>query len=262
MKKLKKLLSILLSCLLMLCMSVGCAGCSFKELFAEEPTFTYGDFRCCYVRNAESSFSVRKDVATGVNVFGFVESDKEWGTVIIPETINGLPVISIGRDGFAWSNYLQGYFKKMYIPVTLQFFKPYDMFWHKTIFLIDRQNDELMENRKLLINNRLKSTAHSKFVVFESMYDWYQELFCVEESCSLVIANLTYIVDGVEYWMDDCKDGQYVQIPPTPMKEDFIFDGWYKDEEFLVKWDFSVNRYEKPQDEVSLKLYAKFITKD
>ena len=57
-------------------------------------------------------------------------------------------------------------------------------------------------------------------------------------------------------------EGSLLSEPEMPQKEGYIFDGWYKDEEFLVKWDFSVNRYEKPQDEVSLKLYAKFITKD
>ena len=262
MKKLKKLLSILLSCLLMLCMSVGCAGCSFKELFAEEPTFTYGDFRCCYVRNAESSFSVRKDVATGVNVFDLVEDAQEKETIVVPENINGLPVIAIGRGGFGWTNFLRGRYKKIYLPSTLLHI--YDIsrsISRRKVFLLDKYEVFNKDNREVLLKKVLPY-ANASFFVSESLYQEYRKLEGIDRLDCIQIANLTYIIDGVEYWMDDCKDGQYVQIPPTPMKEDFIFDGWYKDEEFLVKWDFSVNRYEKPQDEVSLKLYAKFITKD
>ena len=252
----KKFSSMILSILLLF----SFCGCSFS--FKDHPLpdyrFTYGDFRCCYVTKATSNQAVKKEYATGVNILNFVEVKKKWERVIIPETIDGLPVIAIGMEGMGWRNTLQGYFDKIYVPVNLQDSSPYDFFRNRTIFLMDKQDDELMENRKILINRCLGSTAGAKFVVFESMYDWYQEFF-VPESSSLVIANLTYIVDGVEYWMDDCIDGQYVQAPPVPSKDGFVFDGWYKEGAFLNKWDFSVNEYKEPQDGVSLKLYAKFI---
>ena len=259
--KIKIISTILLSyCLLAGFMCFGFVGCSFSLKDPPRYDFDYKEFNCCYVKSATSNRFVSKESAIGVNVLNFIETKKRWDRVIIPETINGLPVIAIGMAQIGWSSTLEGYFDKIYLPATLQYCSPYDIFWNKTIFLMDKQEGKLMENRKLLINRRLASTAGAKFVVFESMYDWYQEFF-VPESSTLVIANLTYIVDGVEYWMDDCIDGQYILEPPIPSKDGCVFDGWYSEENFLNKWDFSVNQYIEPQDGVSLKLYAKFIIK-
>ncbi len=242
----KKIVCVILSIFLTLTF----CGCSFVgkhivscigEMFEEAPGFTYGDFGCCYVRDAKSNRATSKDNAVGVNITALVGEAREKETIIIPESIDGLPVIAIGMEGLGWGRYLKGYYKKIYLPITLQFYSRYDAFWHKTIFLMDKPNDELMENRKLLINSRLTSTQYSKFIIFESMYDWYQEFFSVAETSSLVIANLTYIADGVEYWIDDYKDGEYVEVPPVPSKEGFVFDGWYLDEEFSNEWDFELN---------------------
>ena len=263
----KKIICVILA----IFMTLTFCGCSFVgefivscigEMFEEAPGFTYGDFECGYVSKASSIRRTSKEYAVGINIYGLEEEAQEKETIIIPESIDGLPVLAIGMGGLGWMRYLKGYYKKIYLPITLQFYSPYDAFWHKTIFLMDKPNDELMENRKILINSRLTSTQYSKFIIFESMYDWYQEFFSVAETSSLVIANLTYIADGVEYWMDDCANGEYVEVPPVPNKEGFVFDGWYLDEEFSNEWDFALNQYKKPEDSASLKLYAKFVAED
>ncbi|MBQ9781833.1 MAG: InlB B-repeat-containing protein, partial [Clostridia bacterium] len=235
------------------------SGC---YLFNREPAFDYQDFVCCYVRDAESFYGTSKEKATGVNVLTFIEKDKEWDRVVIPNFIDGLPVIAVGHqsNGFSWTSLVgRGYYKKIYIPSSLQNCTPADMFENKTVFLLDTQGDEYMENRKTLINKRLNSTTHSNFVVFESKYEWYQEFFSVHESSLLVVANVTYIVDGVEYWMDYCKNGEYLLSPPEPIKDGCVFDGWYTDETYLNRWDFENNQYNKPEDKITLKLYAKFL---
>ncbi|MBR2341350.1 MAG: InlB B-repeat-containing protein [Clostridia bacterium] len=262
MKKLKKILSILLSCFLMLCMSVGCAGCSFKELFAEEPTFTYGDFRCCYVRSAESSFSVRKDIATGVNVFDLVEDAQEKETVVVPENINGLPVIAIGRGGFGWTNFLRGRYKKIYLPSTLLHI--YDIsrsISRRKVFLLDKYEVFNKDNREVLLKKVLPY-ANARFFVSESLYQEYRKLEGIDRLDCIQIANLTYIIDKEFYWIDDYNNGDYIVPFTVPIKPGFAFDGWYKDEKYIRKFDIETDRYINSEDASSVKLYGKFVLTD
>ena len=101
----KKFLSMILSILLLF----SVCGCSFS--FKDHPlpdySFTYGGFKCCYVTKATSNQAVKKEYATGVNVFGLIGEAKEKETIVIPESINGLPVIAIGMEGLGWSESLK-----------------------------------------------------------------------------------------------------------------------------------------------------------
>ncbi len=264
MKKLLRLICLILT-ITCICNLAGCnlISCDLRDckLLKPEPTFNYQEFKCCYIRGAETQGRTSKANATGVNVLTFIEKDKRWDRVVIPNFIDGLPVIATGMNGIGWMDSVRydGYYDKIYIPSSLQYCTPADAFWRCTVFLLDTQGDEFMEYRKTLYNYRLDSTQDTIFVVFESKYEWYQEFFSVHKTSLLVIANVTYIVDGVEYWMDYCKNGEYLLSPPEPVKDGCEFDGWYTDETYLNRWDFENTQYNKPEDEITLKLYAKFL---
>ncbi|MEY9978263.1 leucine-rich repeat protein [Lysinibacillus sp. RC79] len=44
---------------------------------------------------------------------------------------------------------------------------------------------------------------------------------------------------GSEVPSKEVSKGELLQVPPTPVKEDHTFDGWYKDEQLTEKWDFN-----------------------
>lgn len=46
------------------------------------------------------------------------------------------------------------------------------------------------------------------------------------------------MVDNEIYWIDLCENGPIEDIPQNPTKDGYTFDGWYKDEEYTMKWDF------------------------
>lgn len=48
--------------------------------------------------------------------------------------------------------------------------------------------------------------------------------------------------------------GEYLEEPPTPVKEGYIFGGWYLDEACTKPWNFSENTVSGSMD-----LYAKWI---
>ena len=249
----KKIVSIVLAILVLFSFS----GCIFGKA---GPKLGYGDFVYCYVDDAKSSHREFKEEATGVNILELTEEGQKKETIIIPENIDGLPVIAIGMSGLGWGYSIKGGdFDNVYLPATVQSYVPYNVFWHKTIFLIDRQDEKLMENRKLLFENCLSDIGHSTFFVFESMYSWYEEFISIDETCSLSIANLTYIVDKNEYWMGNYEEGEYVVFPQAPTKDGFVFDGWYKEQECINEWQEATDTYSKSEEVKTVNLYAKWI---
>ena len=78
----------------------------------------------------------------------------------------------------------------------------------------------------------------------------------------IIVANLTYIVDGEVYWIDDYEEGEKISFPIEPTKEGYLFDGWYKDKGFLEEWIEEIDQYQKSKDSISVKLYAKFVVEE
>ena len=263
----KKIISVILSIFLALTF----CGCSFVgkhivscigEMFEEAPGFTYGDFGCCYVRDAKSNRATSKDNAVGVNITALVGEAREKETIIIPESIDGLPVIAVGQEGLGWMRYLKGKYRKIYLPNSVIEIKnvSYNLHFECKVFFVDKYDSVDWDKRIILLQDIIYET--SIIFVAESLYEEYQNLPDIKYREHIYIANLSYVVDNEVYWIDDYEDGQYVQAPSVPSKEGFVFDGWYLDEEFSNEWDFALNQYKKPEDSASLKLYAKFVAED
>ena len=84
------------------------------------------------------------------------------------------------------------------------------------------------------------------------------------------IANVSYIYNyddapnGGYYWVDNYDNSLIEYIPPEPTREGYTFDGWYKEEDCINKWDFtsditspSYTYYRKP-NENSTEEYKEF----
>ena len=57
--------------------------------------------------------------------------------------------------------------------------------------------------------------------------------------CDIILANVAFIVDGISYFIIDLNEDEFISfIPDDPKKDNVLFDGWYKEEECINKWDF------------------------
>ena len=62
------------------------------------------------------------------------------------------------------------------------------------------------------------------------------------------IANVSYIYNyddapnGGYYWVDNYDNSLIEYIPPEPTREGYTFDGWYKEEDCINKWDFTSDK--------------------
>ena len=69
------------------------------------------------------------------------------------------------------------------------------------------------------------------------------------------------------YWVDDFDYGTAITyIPENPIREGYIFDGWYKEPECINEWDFETDtlpqaKYNEQEEEIhqETKLYVKWI---
>ncbi len=60
--------------------------------------------------------------------------------------------------------------------------------------------------------------------------------------------NYNYEKEFETFFIDDIDGEKIKNIPPNPIREGYIFDGWYKEQECINKWDFNL-------DIVPLKIY-------
>ncbi len=85
-------------------------------------------------------------------------------------------------------------------------------------------------------------------------------VFVISAICLLILLlasfsrkTVTYMVDGKEYMKAIVKKNSKLVPPQPPVTENRAFSGWYKDEQFIEKWDFANDTVQK-----SIRLFAKF----
>lgn len=73
-------------------------------------------------------------------------------------------------------------------------------------------------------------------------------------------ANVIYYVNDESYFVDYVENSTITAIPPKPVKEGYVFDGWYKDDNFTEQWNFDSDIvYSDITSFMETKLYAKWI---
>ena len=219
------------------------------DTFKEGPKMTYGDFVYCYVTSADSNRRAKS--ASNIAILELTKEAEEKETIVIPETIEGKPVILIGMSGLGWSDDMYGRYKKLYLSNSLLAIRPaaYNPV-NRKIFLLNMMKLEFFVN------------VIGIFYVSEDLYPQCQEIretIAGDYPPIFYIANLTYIVDEEVYWIDDYEEGEYITFPQNPQKEGYTFDGWYKDAGCQTEWNEAVDCYDKPEDVNTVNLYAKWI---
>ena len=229
-------------------------GCTFNQ--AEPKYMKYEDFWYCYLTNVDSN----RPAVSGdyIAIIDLTEEADLKERIIIPETIEGKPVVMVGLAGFMWGYDIgdSANYTKLYLPKTVQ-------------GIIDRAREYVAKMFFLEEPNEMFEASQSKkFFSTEEIYEKYNGK---ESSIKMEVANVQYIVDDEIYFIDDYRqndgiylddyqesEGSLILEPPTPEKEGFIFDGWYLEKEYINKWDFDNDLYIYDESQKITFLYGKW----
>ncbi len=201
-----------------------------------------------------------KDKETVAEIIGLSDAGWEKNVIIIPKYLDGFKVCRTWRVfGRTRPIFGEGYNKKIYLTFKLDEFVEGNFARQNLFFLNDgllnTDNYTQGEYRVFLPYNVYISDEDYKGAVYH--------------------ANITYMVDNEIYWIDLCENGPIEDIPQNPTKDGYTFDGWYKDKEYTMKWDFEkdtlapVEIINHESEKIyggwleyiyeEIKLYAKFI---
>lgn len=231
---------------LMLIILSGCAlldNCSFNssEIYAS------GDVLYCYIDEVGGRSRIRgKNVA----ICDLTNKGYEKEIIILPDELDGKPVIQLGHCDFMYQSSIGSYTQKIYLPPTILGIAG-DV--GGKLFLID----ELSENFYICM-----PTDYNRIHVSQSIYDKYEGKF---GRMIPYIANTEYIVDGETYWLDDYDEPSLITAPENPVKEGYEFAGWFKEPELENEWNFETDMVtgktydDDGEENINLtRLYAKW----
>ena len=232
----------LIICLLLICTILLTVFASCKKNDLEYEDFKY---RIHYEENNNY-----------VRIVDLTEQGKQKEVLIIPTTIEGIPVKFIekphwslfGETSTIWQSTK---LKKVFIPSNI--YIAYYTFDGCTalsqVFIVLGNDDD-----KSFGYDPLESLKADIFVP----YEYYKN----NNYSRIKPANINYYFnyknsdnDGV-YWIDNVEQGErIIDIPPTaPTRKGWTFGGWYTEPECINKWEFTNTVPENGVD-----LYAKWL---
>ena len=223
---------------------------------------------CGIYRYAVREFN---DGRTEGYLLGLTEEAKELKEIIIPEYLDGVQIVGFGYE---WSTGFMTVKEEANFTNVEKMYFNFDIS-EKTFDDNYRQGNYYSTNLYAILWNEINSynliiynhiygfNLYSKFVY---VYDFGQENY--------LLANVSYMYNYDNcpnegyYWVDSYNESIITFIPPNPEREGYIFDGWYKEEECINKWDFNTDitgeeliiEYENQYEEYpGIYLYAKWI---
>lgn len=268
-KKRSKIFSIILSVICALFfIGIGCfSAYGFAQLFGFQKEYVWEDLTYKKFGSGNDMF-VR---VTGLSAQG---TTKE--VIVIPETIEGLRVSSIGVSPLGGNvheqNFKSKYLKKIYLA-NANIFCESNAFQDCTnltqvIVIKVQEEDYLNLDGGFFVYNSSRTRCRTvPLYLYKEIYEirshrWAEWVF---ESGIYAVANVTYYYNyfgtpnGDCYWLDQVEAGDKIEyIPPEPIRSSnrYKFDGWYTEKECINKWDFASNVMPTTGE---LNLYAKWI---
>lgn len=287
MKKIKKLLTIGLAFLLMLCMSVSLVGCKNEMRTSTDGTFNFfrlGDYR----------FNDSKD--NRYVIVGAV--DELPKTIYIPAYYKEQEVISIyyripsyigggidyGLDlkgvdkaylpyacslsGFAdyIENFNPGRAKELYLSYN---YSSEGHAWEEDLKGYCSQYDEkytiyLTPKTYELFIGEIRDDYYLKEI--DGVY-WYDDNAAIKMANTAYMFNYENCPNDGYFFINDCEYGATIENTPyEPIRVGYTFGGWYKESECINAWNFETDtlsqaQYDEQEREIyqETKLYAKWI---
>ena len=216
---------------------------------------TYGeDLIYCYIK---STGDVRSQQSGDyIAVLELTEKGKQKETIVIPDYIDGKPVIQLGMEGLGFSYKLcyYGNYTSIYLPKYLAYdaHNSYRLGSECKNYFIDLDN----------IDYILKSisTYGNHYYVSQKLYNKICESEVTDKVLShLHIANIEFIsVDETYFIADYVVDSKITYTPNDPKRDGYEFEGWYREPDCVNEWNFDTDTLALDDNETILKLYAKW----
>ena len=200
-----------------------------------------------------------------VIIVGFTDLGLQQEYLHIPKKIKDHPVTDIGyKNGEYVANYyeypvdIDGNIKKIYVYDNIE--KTYSFTGLNTEYYQCDYNKKLFYQDGFPSDEMIKMKNFKHYYIYRDLYDKYSNW---PENCSA--GNVTFMNNYPNeesdsyYSLDYVNESEMINVPPEPICANYIFTGWYTEQECINKWDFS-NIPIISQDE-EFKLYAGWLRK-
>lgn len=185
------------------------------------------------------------------------------GSVFIPYSIDGYTVSVLGIPSMSFKADLDNYYvDRIYLPSTIE------KIGHPYISEYGYMEKVFICNEPINITKLSVLYSHNMGYAPVIVYvpsEYYKEYAAIHEPYFIDIykANVCYyfnIDENDYYYVDYYEEGSLIEfIPPIPIREGYIFEGWYTETECINKWDFEIDLVELAENIDEIKLFAKWI---
>lgn len=257
----KKIFTYVMSAIILL-------SCVFIFFGCQKPIHEEGYFRY-------KIFESKEKVKT-IEICGLTELGNQQKVLIVPEEIDGIKVVALKNRGLMWGvrgEWESENLEKVFLPYNMEIYN--ETFKNcknlRKIIMIDFGPYEKLSSASIITYLESNVNCYIADIIYNLKDD--RDLYIREWSKNLKPANIAFLYNYEDsdnygiYWIDDIDYGSKIEIiPKEPVREGYIFDGWYKEEECITKWDFDADTSpEEQKDEKDkviyqeTKLYAKWI---
>lgn len=194
-----------------------------------------------------------------IAIIDLSEEGKKKETLVFPTEANGRIVRGIGAQFMMKTS---GHIE---IDCATKIYIPAGYTSTKELLEYSYENEDTVVNLFLADSKNL-----SAFYYYINEYD-NANIYVTGETLNLMEnqkvdipnrnkANVIYYVNDESYFVDYVENSTITAIPPKPVKEGYVFDGWYKDDNFTEQWNFDSDIvYSDITSFMETKLYAKWI---
>ena len=225
------------------------SGCKYIKPQFEEGFFTYN----MYDKNS-------------VSIFGLTESGKQQETIVVPKTLGGYPVKSLGENkgpGFVYGDWESENLKRVYITHEIWIMKSvFSKCKHLKKIIFSGFYTLGVINVAMPLNNQGRFFSKNLYETRFNYENRYVSGSIYIPAC--VNYYLNYETSEPIYWADDYDNELISFMPPNPIREGYTFGGWYKEADCINAWNFESDKVPAKQYEdgycyfEETKLYAKW----
>lgn len=236
MKKLLYKVPLLLCCLIMLCSMSGCFIAESKLPEYDGEYFRYA------VRTEKGK---KKGYLIGMTELGMEQTE-----LILPQEIDGVPILGIGyMRKNTWTapigRLVSDNLKKLYINFSLD-----NWGWEGSVFFDNCYDVSLFNTLKFGSTGDIISyPVYVQIINPEIGYGTNTVRYTLLANVSYMY-NYEFAENEGYYWVDSYDNETISFIPPEPERSGYAFGGWYKEPECVNAWDFETD---KTGEEIELR---------
>lgn len=216
----KKIL--IITCVLVLFTLISCSRRNAYYDYLDVKT--YGDF-----------LYTNKNIDGGLSIIGLTKEGKEKEVIVFPAYIEGKPVVCLGShvNYEAYGEIDTRLVRKIYFPSTYKY--------HYVDLKLSSNNTAIFYGGESWFFINFVNVGTNTFLSNNSKSFYDSIRYSEPTESKLKISTVEYHMEEKTYFVDNVESGKIEVVPPTPYKDELVFDGWYIGD---TKWDFDTMKVE------------------